>query len=218
MKWIWMIAIILAVVPLLAGQFGMSGAGNSGGINHDASGPFPENAQQAIFAGGCFWCMQPPFDKLDGVLATWAGYTGGTEKDPTYEQVSAGATGHAEAIQVIYDPTRISYEKLLDVFWHNIDPTTPNRQFADAGTQYRSAVFYNDENQKRLAEASRDRLAASGKFGDRKIVTEISPAGPFYKAEEYHQKYYKKNPFRYKAYRQGSGREGYLEKTWGKPE
>ncbi len=168
----------------------------------------------ATFAGGCFWCMEPPFDELPGVESTTSGYTGGREEDPTYEQVSSGMTGHAEAVRVVYDPRKVSYEKLLDVFWRNIDPTAVDRQFVDVGRQYRSAVFYHDEEQKRLAEASRDRLAASGRFGG-PIVTEIVPAGPFYPAEEYHQDYYRKNPIRYQWYRWGSGRDQFLEKVWG---
>jgi len=168
----------------------------------------------ATFAGGCFWCMEPPFDELLGVESTTSGYTGGKEEDPTYEQVSSGATGHAEAVWVVYDPRKVSYEKLLDVFWRNIDPTAVDRQFVDVGRQYRSAIFYHDDQQKRLAETSRDRLAASGRFKG-PIVTEIVPAGPFYPAEEYHQDYYRKNPIRYQWYRWGSGRDQFLEKVWG---
>ena len=170
--------------------------------------------EKATFAGGCFWCMELPFDKLPGVISTTAGYTGGTETNPTYNEVSAGKTGHAEAIQVVYDPSRVSYSELLDVFWRNIDPTQPDGQFVDIGRQYRSAIFYHNEEQKRLAEASREKLEQSGKFG-RKIVTEIVPATAFYPAEEYHQDYYQKNPIRYKFYRHGSGRDQFLEKTWG---
>jgi methionine-S-sulfoxide reductase len=171
-------------------------------------------AEQATFAGGCFWCMEPPFEKLPGVIAVTAGYTGGTGGRPTYEQVSSGTTGHAEAVQVLYDPSTVSYEELLETFWRNVDPTQADGQFADKGSQYRTAVFYHAEEQRRLAEASRERLGKSGKF-DKPIVTEIAPAGPFYPAEDYHQDYYKKNPLRYKLYRAGSGREGYLQRTWG---
>jgi peptide-methionine (S)-S-oxide reductase len=174
------------------------------------------NTEVAIFAGGCFWCMEPPFDKLDGVISTTSGYTGGTKPNPTYEQVSSGGTGHAEAVKVVYDPQKISYEKLLEVFWRNIDPTTRNRQFCDTGSQYRSAIFYLDENQKRLAEASRKELEA-GKPFKLSIVTEITQAGPFYPAEEYHQDYYRKNPFRYKFYRSGCGRDERLRELWGGP-
>ena len=170
--------------------------------------------EQATFAGGCFWCMEPPFEKLPGVISVTAGYTGGTEKHPTYEQVSSGKTGHAEAVQVVYDSSTISYEQLLDVFWMNIDPTTPNAQFADHGTQYRTAIFYHDEEQKRRAEASKAKLERSRKF-KAPIVTEVVPASPFYPAEDYHQDYYKKNTIRYKLYRIGSGRDAYLKQVWG---
>jgi peptide-methionine (S)-S-oxide reductase len=169
---------------------------------------------KATFAGGCFWCMEPPFEALDGVVSVTAGYTGGTKVDPTYEEVSAGGTGHAESIEVTYDPARISYEKLLDVFWHNVDPTTGNRQFCDKGNQYRTAIFYHDETQKRLAEQSKQALEASRKLPG-PIVTEIVPAGRFYPAEEYHQDYYKKNPIRYRYYRWGCGRDQRLKEIWG---
>jgi peptide-methionine (S)-S-oxide reductase len=167
---------------------------------------------KATFAGGCFWCMEPPFDKLDGVISTISGYTGGKKKNPTYEEVSAGNTGHAEAVQVTYDPKKITYEKLLDVFWHNIDPLTPNRQFCDTGSQYRTAIFYYDETQKRLAEESKKALS---KHFKERIVTEIVPASEFYPAEEYHQDYYIKNPLRYKFYRYNCGRDQRLEALWG---
>lgn len=170
--------------------------------------------KKATFGGGCFWCMQPPFDALPGVLETTVGYTGGSVKEPTYEQVCEGSTGHTEAVEVVYDPAAVSYEKLLDVFWRQIDPTTPDRQFADAGTQYRTAIFYHDEDQRRTAEASKKALGASGRF-ERPIVTEVSPAAAFYPAEDYHQKYYEKRTFHYKMYRAGSGREAYLKKKWG---
>jgi len=151
----------------------------------------------ATFAGGCFWCMEPPFDKLDGVKETISGYTGGEKKDPTYQEVSAGQTGHTEAIQVHYDPSEVSYKKLLDVFWRNIDPTTKDAQFVDIGSQYRSGVFYHDEDQKKEAEASKAELEKSGRY-DKPLVTEITKLSIFYRAEEYHQDYYKKNPIRYK--------------------
>ena len=169
----------------------------------------------ATFAGGCFWCMQPPFDAVPGVMSTTVGYTGGTKLNPTYEEVCGGQTGHTESIQVVFDPRRVSYAQVLDVFWRNIDPTTLNRQFADAGTQYRTAIFYHSEEQKHLAIASKERLGRSGTFG-KPTVTEITPASTFYPAEEYHQAYYKKNPIRYKLYRIGSGRDGYLRKMWEK--
>jgi peptide-methionine (S)-S-oxide reductase len=167
----------------------------------------------ATFAGGCFWCMEPPFDELHGVVATTSGYTGGITVKPTYEQVSSGTSGHAEAMQVHYDPTRISYEKLLEVFWRNIDPLTADRQFCDRGRQYRSAIFYHDENQRYLAQSSKEAL--KGRFHE-PIVTEIEPAGAFYPAEEYHQDYYKKNPVRYKLYRWHCGRDARLAEVWGR--
>jgi len=176
--------------------------------------PVAAKTAQATFAGGCFWCMEPPFDKLDGVISTTSGYTGGSKKDPTYEEVSDGGTGHAESVEVVYDPSRISYEKLLDVFWHNVDPTTPDRQFCDKGRQYRTAIFYHDDTQKRLAEESKAALERAGKLPG-PIVTEIVAAGPFWPAEEYHQDYYKKNPVRYRYYRYGCGRDARLRELWG---
>ncbi len=176
------------------------------------SGASPQ--EKAAFAGGCFWCMEHPFDELPGVISVTSGYTGGHKINPTYEEVSAGGTGHAESVQVIYDPKRISYEKLLDVYWHNIDPTTPNRQFCDAGNQYRTAIFYYTETQKRLAELSKKALEKSKPFKG-PIVTEIVPAGVFYPAEEYHQHYYRKNPIRYRFYRQSCGRDKRLKELWG---
>jgi methionine-S-sulfoxide reductase len=171
--------------------------------------------EKATFAGGCFWCMEPPFDKLDGVISTTVGYAGGQEKDPTYKEVSSGKTGHAEAIEIVYDPSRVTYTELLDVFWRNIDPTQVDGQFADLGRQYRTAIFYHDEEQRRLAVASKEELENSGRF-DEEIVTEIVPVREFYRAEEYHQDYSKKNPLRYKFYRYGSGRDQFLKKVWGK--
>jgi peptide-methionine (S)-S-oxide reductase len=166
----------------------------------------------ATFAGGCFWCMEQPFDDLDGVISTTSGYTGGNLKNPTYEQVSAGGTGHAEAVQIVYDPARISYATLLDVFWRNIDPLARDRQFCDVGNQYRSAVFYHNADQKKSAETS---LLSLEKTRGWKIATEIVPAGPFYLAEEYHQDYYRKNPLRYKFYRGSCGRDKRLKELWG---
>jgi peptide-methionine (S)-S-oxide reductase len=168
----------------------------------------------ATFAGGCFWCMEPPFDKLEGVIATTSGYMGGAERNPSYEQVSAGATGHAEVVQVSYDPRRVSYDKLLEVFWRNVDPTTPNRQFCDVGRQYRSAIFYRDEAQRRAAEASLAKVRETKRFAG-PIVTEIVEAGEFWPAEDYHQDYYLRNPLRYKFYRTGCGRDARLEELWG---
>jgi peptide methionine sulfoxide reductase msrA/msrB len=178
-----------------------------------ASGAGASGTARATFAGGCFWCMEPAFEKLDGVSAVVAGYTGG-EGRPTYAEVSSGRTGHAEAVEVRYDPARVDYADLLEVFWRQIDPTDAGGQFADRGPQYGTAIFYHDEAQKELAERSRAALQASGRF-DRPIVTQIVAAGPFYPAEEYHQDFYKKDPRRYQEYRRGSGREGFLERTWG---
>jgi peptide-methionine (S)-S-oxide reductase len=169
---------------------------------------------KATFAGGCFWCMEPPFEALEGVVSVTAGYTGGTKANPTYEEVSAGGTGHAESVEIVYAPAKVSYEKLLDVFWHNIDPTTPDRQFCDHGRQYRTAIFYHDEMQKRLAEKSKQSLEES-KTLPGPIVTEIVPAGTFYPAEEYHQDYAKKNPIRYRYYRYACGRDARLRELWG---
>jgi peptide-methionine (S)-S-oxide reductase len=169
---------------------------------------------KATFAGGCFWCMEPPFDKLDGVISTTSGYTGGRTKNPTYREVSSGVTGHTEALQVIYDPKKITYAKLLDVFWHNIDPTVKDRQFCDAGNQYRSGIYYHDADQKRIAEESRAQLEKTKPF-KAPIVTEMVAAGEFYPAEEYHQDYYLKNPVRYKFYRYNCGRDARLAELWG---
>ena len=177
--------------------------------------PEKKNLSKATFAGGCFWCMQGPFDYLEGVISTKTGYTGGSTLNPSYEEVCTGKTGHTEAVEIIYDQEIISYEKLLEVFWRNIDTTTQNQQFADKGSQYRTAIFYHTEEQKILAEKSKQDLEKSGKF-DKPIVTEILPAAPFYPAEDYHQDYYKKNPFHYELYKQGSGRARYLERTWGR--
>src|SRR3989338_3556997 len=170
--------------------------------------------EKATFAGGCFWCMQHPYDELKGVVSTTVGYTGGHRDNPTYEEVCAGETGHAEAIEILYDPTQINYFELLNVFWKNIDPTTLNKQFTDIGTQYRTAVFYHSEKQKQSAESSKEEKERSGIY-DNPIVTEITPASTFYRAEDYHQKYYEKCPVRYKMYKSGSGREQYLENVWG---
>jgi peptide methionine sulfoxide reductase msrA/msrB len=177
----------------------------------------PQNAKEAYFAGGCFWCTEADFEKADGVIEAISGYTGGHVANPTYKQVSKGGTGHVEAVKVIYDPAKISYEELLQVFWMHIDPTDPGGQFVDRGSQYRSVIFYANEQQRRLAEASKERLAASGRF-DKPIVTEILPLGPFYPAEAYHQDYYKRNPIRYRWYRYGSGRDQFLERVWGDTE
>jgi peptide methionine sulfoxide reductase msrA/msrB len=177
----------------------------------------PENSRTAVFAGGCFWCTESDFEKLDGVLEVISGYTGGQVADPSYEQVSHGGTGHVEAVKVTYDPGKLTYEQLLDWFWRHVDPTDGGGQFVDRGSQYRSVIFYADDEQHRLAEASKKRLAASGHF-DKPIATELLALGAFYPAEEYHQDYYKKNPIRYRWYRSGSGRDQFLEKAWaGQP-
>jgi len=167
---------------------------------------------KATFAGGCFWSVELLFDKVDGVISTTSGYTGGAKKNPTYDEVGTGTTGHAEAVEVTYDPKQVSYEKLLDVFWRNIDPLTPNAQFCDAGSQYRTALFYHDETQKRLAEKSKKAL--QGRF-KQPIMTEIVAASQFYPAEDYHQDFHLKNPLRYRLYRAGCGRDRRLEELWG---
>ena len=172
--------------------------------------------EKAMFAGGCFWCMEPAFDKLKGVKAVIPGYTGGHKKNPTYEEVSSGATGHAEAIEITYDPAVISYSKLLDVFWHNVDPTVKDRQFCDVGAQYRTAIWYQNEEQRRLAEESKKALEKSHRFKGH-IYTEITQATQFYPADDYHQKYYQKNPLRYKFYRYNCGRDQRLKELWGNP-
>lgn len=174
-----------------------------------------DQAATAIFAGGCFWCMESDFDKVPGVLSTTSGYTGGSLANPTYEQVSAGRSGHVEALLVRFDPTQTSYAQLLDAYWPNIDPLTATGQFCDIGSQYRSAIFYRTPEQQRLAEGSKVALQASGRF-TKPIVTEILPAGTFYPAEEYHQDYYRKNPLRYFYYRTTCGRDARLEELWGK--
>jgi peptide-methionine (S)-S-oxide reductase len=207
---LWLkIVLVVAVIGFLFTAYAQNGEEKK--TNSDQS------LAIATFAGGCFWCMEPPYDKLDGVISTTSGYTGGRKKNPTYEEVSGGTTGHAESVQVVYDPTKVSYEKLLEVFWHNIDPFTPNAQFCDHGSQYRSAIFYHNEEQKRAAEASKQELEKSGRF-TQPIVTEIVPAGEFYPAEDYHQDYYQNNPVRYKYYRYRCGRDARLEEIWGKTE
>ena len=193
------------------------GAADSGAAAPDPPADRASDQQlaKATFAGGCFWCMEEPFDELEGVVSTTSGYIGGHQQNPTYRQVSSGGTGHTEAVVVHYDPAEITYEELLEVFWHNIDPLAVNRQFCDSGSQYRSGIFYHDDGQKQSAEASREVLTASGRF-DRPIATEITAASEFYVAEDYHQDYYKKNPVRYKMYRTGCGRDRQLELLWGK--
>jgi len=174
----------------------------------------PPGQAVATFAGGCFWCMEPPFDKLPGVTATISGYTGGRKVNPRYAEVSSGATGHAEAVQIVYDPKKVTYEKLLEVFWVNIDPTVKDRQFCDGGTQYRTGIFYHDDAQRKAAEASKAAIEKSKPFKE-PIVTPIEMAGTFYPAEDYHQDYYQKNPVRYQLYRSGCGRDARLKQLWG---
>lgn len=200
--------IVLCCLMVGAGGVAMS----EDAVNNAGSGGMP--VETAMFAGGCFWCMQPPYDTLPGVVKTTVGYTGGTKPHPTYEEVCTGTTGHAEAVQIEYDPAKISYEQLLGVFWRNIDPISINRQFADEGSQYRTAIFYHNDAQRRLAETSKAQLQRSGKFRG-PIATEIVPASTFYPAEAHHQQYYQQCPLQYQRYRSGSGRDGYLHKTWG---
>lgn len=189
--------LILVLVMIVTGLFG---------------GNVVAQTKEAVFAGGCFWCLEGPFDDLPGVMETQSGYTGGHVPNPTYEQVSSGTSGHLEAMRVVYDPERIDFEKLLDVFWRNIDPTDPGGQFCDRGPQYRSAIFVADEAEEAAARASKARIAESRGFT---VATEILPRTEFYAAEEYHQDYYRKNPLRYRFYRQGCGRDMRLKQLWG---
>ena len=194
-------ALMALLVEMLPGSASAADAGSS-------------QLSKATFAGGCFWCMESPFESLDGVVSVTVGYTGGTKVNPTYEEVSAGGTGHAESVEIAYDPSKISYQKLLDIFWHNIDPLTKDAQFCDHGHQYRSAIFFHDPMQRKLAEESKAALEASGRF-KQPIVTEITPASTFYRAEEYHQHYHQKNPVRYRVYRFSCGRDQRLRQLWG---
>lgn len=180
-----------------------------------ANPPAAAPTATAIFAGGCFWCIEKDFEKLPGVIDVESGYTGGHTPNPTYETVSQGATGHAEAVRVVYDPARVSYPQLVAYFWRHIDPTVKNRQFCDVGSAYRSAIYWQNESERQVAEASRDELLSSGRF--RNIYTELAPAGEFWRAEEYHQDYYKKNPLRYGYYRRGCGRDARVAEIWGEP-
>jgi peptide-methionine (S)-S-oxide reductase len=209
--------LALAAGAALAAAVGgtLAAASGSGGSPGAPPGPALEpGTAVATFAGGCFWCMQGPFDALDGVVSTTVGYTGGHVDHPSYEQVSAGGTGHVEAVQVVYRPERVGYDELLDVFWHNVDPLDAGGQFCDRGSQYRSAIFAHDAEQRRLAEASKQALTRSGRLPG-PIVTEIRPATAFFPAEGYHQDYYRKNPLRYRYYRSGCGRDHRLEALWG---
>lgn len=202
--------ILLAVALVAAGLSAAAPAAERGKAK-----PAKAETAKAIFAGGCFWCVEEAFDKVPGVIATTSGYTGGRTKNPTYEEVSSERTGHAEAVLVEYDPGKVSYQKLVDVFWHNIDPTQRNGQFCDHGSSYRSAVFYLDEEQRRIAEASKAALMKAKPFQG-EIVTEITKAAEFYPAEAYHQNYYLRNPIRYKFYKTGCGREARLQELWGR--
>jgi peptide-methionine (S)-S-oxide reductase len=185
----------------------------TGSATARAASPAPAKAH-ATFAGGCFWCMEAPFDRIPGVISTTSGYAGGSVKNPSYEQVSSGMTGHAESVDVVYDPAKVTYAQLLDVFWRNVDPLDGGGQFCDRGNQYRTAIFYHDAEQQRLAEQSKQALEASGKL-KKKIATEIKPAGEFYAAEDYHQEYYLRNPLRYRYYRLNCGRDDRLKQLWG---
>jgi peptide methionine sulfoxide reductase msrA/msrB len=192
---------------LSAGQNGLKMTGNKDAVPNS-------NLDKATFAGGCFWCMEPPFEKLEGVVEVISGYSGGRVENPTYEQVSSGRTGHAEAVQVVFDPEKITYEELLKVFWRNIDPTDRGGQFSDRGSQYRTAIFYHNEEQRLKAEESKQNLQDSGKFKDSPIITEIVGFTNFYPAEDYHQDFYKKSSLHYNSYKKLSGREGFLKKNW----
>ena len=203
-----------ALLPLLGAAAIAFGASLSGAQQNPAPAPASGEQALAVFAGGCFWCMEPPFDRLDGVLSTTSGYTGGGKVDPTYHEVSGGSTGHAEAVQIAYDPAKVSYEELLDVFWHNVDPLDKGGQFCDRGSQYRTAIFAENAEQRRLAEASKEALAESGRL-EQPMATEIVDASTFYPAEDYHQNYYETNPIRYKFYRWNCGRDQRLAELWG---
>lgn len=208
------IALIALMVSFIAGACSDVSSGDIVNMVSQPGSDKPVVLETATFAGGCFWCMEPPFEKLEGVREVISGYTGGHKKDPTYKEVSEGGTGHVEAIQIVYDPSKVTYEKLLDVFWMQIDPTDGGGQFVDRGAQYRSAIFYHNKEQKRVAEESKAALEKSGRFS-RPVVTGIIPFSEFYRAEEYHQDYYKKSSLKYKFYRYNSGRDQYLDKTWG---
>lgn len=189
-RWLLLSVLILAVLPAIGA----------------------EKLAKATFAGGCFWCMEPPFEKLPGVVAVTSGFSGGQTKNPTYEEVSSGGTGHAESVQVLYDPAKVSYAQLLQTYWHNVDPTQVNGQFCDHGDQYRTAIFYGTAQEKDLAEKSKVEVEKQLKHA---VVTQIVPAAQFYAAEEYHQDFYKKNPARYSTYRLGCGRDRRLKELWG---
>jgi len=204
---------VFSVLALWLASTGPAAVGTTGGGGDSREAGRRSALAKATFAGGCFWCMEPPFDKVPGVVSTTSGYTGGQKRNPSYEEVSSGGTGHAETVQILYDPGKVSYQQLLEVYWHNVDPLTPNAQFCDHGEQYRTAIFYHDDEQRRLAEQSKNELA--GRFRQ-PIVTQIVPASVFYPAEEYHQSFYRKNPIRYHFYRHNCGRDQRLEELWGK--
>jgi peptide-methionine (S)-S-oxide reductase len=207
------LTILAAALALWALPPDGDGSADAGEAAAETAPADAADLARATFAGGCFWCMEPPFDKLDGVVATTSGYIDGHVENPTYHQVSSGATGHAEAMQVTYDPERVSYSELLEVFWHNIDPTVEDRQFCDWGSQYRTGIYAHDDEQLRLAEKSKQDLIDSGRFEH--VYTDVKRAPTFYPAEDYHQDFYKKNPGHYKSYRYGCGRDRRLEELWG---
>ena len=203
------------IVAALAAVLGLGSAFAAEERTELAPEPAP-GLSVATFAAGCFWCVEPPYDKLDGVVSTTSGYTAGKTVGPTYKQVSRGGTGHTEAVRVVYDPNKVPYQKLVDVFWRNVDLLDAGGQFCDRGPEYRPAIFAHDDEQKRIAEESKAALAASGRF-TKPIVVPVEPAQPFYVAEDYHQDYYQKNPIKYRYYRTGCGRDARLEELWGKP-
>jgi peptide methionine sulfoxide reductase msrA/msrB len=206
--------LIFSIVLMLFGTLGCQNPTNHEILASEMMKKQAQELETATFAGGCFWCVESDFEKVEGVIDVISGYTGGDTEKPTYDEVSSGGTGHLEAVQVRYDPTKITYKKLLDTFWRHVDPTDAGGQFVDRGSQYRTAIFYHNEEQKRLAEESRDQLNESGRF-DKAVATEITMVQTFYRAEDYHQDYYKKNPVRYKLYRYNSGRDRFLKKAWG---
>lgn len=201
------LSIVLTVAIFLVGAWNLQSASQAA---TDAT------LGKAYFAGGCFWCMEEAFEKVEGVLSATSGYMGGTVVNPSYEEVSAGRTGHAESVEVVYDPAKVSYQKLLDAFWRNVDPVTPNAQFCDHGSQYRSAIFFQSDEEKRASDTSKQAIEQSKRFTE-PIVTQIVPASRFFLAEEYHQDFYKKNPIRYKFYKYNCGRAQRLEALWGNP-
>lgn len=206
--------LTLGLAALLAGSTAFVTAQSPAKPATPTTPSTPAKTEKATFAGGCFWCVESDFDKVPGVISTTSGYTGGKTVNPSYEQVSSHTTGHAEAVEVVYDPAKVTYAQLVDYYWHSIDPTVKDQQFCDHGSPYRTVIFTHDENQMKIALASRAALEKSKPFKE-PIVTEIQPAGPFYPAEEYHQDYYKKNPIRYKFYRTSCRRDARLQEIWG---